>query len=180
MKTYITLFRGINLVGRNRLPMKELKLLLEKNGCVDVQTYIQSGNAILRSAVSDVSRLEKRLAAAVLKSHGFEPRVLVLTRSELETAAANNPFPEAHADPKSVHVFFLSERPKKPDLPALEALKTKTERFALKGRAFYLHTPDGFGISKLAERVERFLGVAATARNWRTVTMLLDLSGARD
>jgi uncharacterized protein (DUF1697 family) len=180
MKTYITLFRGINLVGRNRLPMKELKLLLENNGCVDVQTYIQSGNAILRSGVSDVSRLEKRLAAAVLKSHGFEPRVLVLTRSELETAAANNPFPEAHADPKSVHVFFLSERPKKPDLPALEALKTKTERFALKGRAFYLHTPDGFGISKLAERVERFLGVAATARNWRTVTMLLDLSGARD
>jgi uncharacterized protein (DUF1697 family) len=176
MKTYITLFRGINLVGRNKLPMKELKVVLEKTGCRGVQTYIQSGNAILRSAVSDVSRLEKRLAAAVLKSHGFEPRVFVLERTDLQKAAAGNPFPEADANPQSLHLFFLAERPKKPDLAALEAVKSRTERFALQGRVFYLHTPDGFGISKLAERVERLLGVAATARNWRTVTTLLQIS----
>jgi len=86
----------------------------------------------------------------VSKSHGFEPRVLVLTRGELENAAARNPFPEASENPKSLHLFFLAGRPKRPDLKSIDALKAKTERFALKGRTFYLHTPAGFGTSKLA------------------------------
>jgi uncharacterized protein (DUF1697 family) len=176
MKTYIALFRGINVGGSHMLPMKDLRMLLEKNGCLDVHTYIQSGNVIFRSAISDASRLVKRLSAAILKGYGFEPQVLVLTCSELESAAAGNPFPEADGNPKSLHLFFLSERPKKPDLKMLEALKTKTERFVLKGRIFYLHTPDGFGISRLAARAERLLGVAATARNWRTVRTLLDMA----
>lgn len=176
MKTYIALFRGINVGGSHLLPMKELKLVLERNGCVDVQTYIQSGNVIFRTAMADAARLAKQLTAAVARSHGFEPRVLVLTPSELESAAAGNPFPEADANPKSLHLFFLAGRPKKPDLTSFEALKTKTERFALKGKIFYLHTPDGFGKSKLAARTERLLGVEATARNWRTVTTLLEMT----
>ena len=175
MNTYITLFRGINVLGTHLLPMRELKLVLEKNGCVDVQTYIQSGNAIFRSSVSDAARVAKRLTAAVSKSHGFEPRVLVLTPGEIESAAAGNPFPEASENPKSLHLFFLAGPPKKADLQSIEALKASTERFALKGRIFYLHTPDGFGTSKLAARAERLLGVEATARNWRTVTTLLEM-----
>lgn len=176
MKTYIALFRGINVGGSHLLPMKELKLLLERTGCVDVQTYIQSGNVIFRSVVADAPRLAKQLAAAVSRSHGFEPRVVALTHAELERAAAGNPFPEAGDNPKSVHLFFLAERPKKPDLKSLEALKTKTERFALKGKVFYVHTPDGFGKSRLAAGAERLLGVDATARNWRTVTTLLEMA----
>ena len=179
MNSYIALFRGINVGGNHLLPMKELKVVLEKNGCTDVQTYIQSGNVILRSKVSDAARLAKQLTAAVAKSHGFPPRVLLLTRDELERAAAGNPFPEAHANPKSVHLFFLAEPPPKADVKALEALKTETERFALKGQIFYLHTPDGFGTSKLAARAERLLGVDATARNWRTVTTLLEMAIGR-
>jgi len=176
LNTCIALFRGINVGGSHLLPMKELKAVFEKCGCADVQTYIQSGNVIFRSRVSDAARLEKQLTAAVSSSHGFEPRVLVLSRGELESAAAGNPFPEADENPKSLHLFFLAERPKKPDLKSLEALKAKTERFALKGKVFYLHTPDGFGASKLAQRAERFLGVEATARNWRTVTTLLEMA----
>lgn len=178
MKTCIALLRGINVGGSHLLPMKELKAVVEKNGCVDVQTYIQSGNVVFRSAIADVSRLAKQLTAAVSRSHGFEPRVLVLTREELERAAAGNPFPEADENPKSLHLFFLAERPAKPDLKGFEALKTKTERFALKGKILYLLTPDGFGASKLAQRAERLLGVEATARNWRTVTTLLDMANA--
>jgi uncharacterized protein (DUF1697 family) len=178
MRIYIALFRGINVGGSHMLPMKALKLVLEQNGCVDVQTYIQSGNVIFRSEIANVARLAKQVAAAVSRSHGFEPRVLVLTRGELERAAAGNPFPEGDENPKSLHLFFLAERPKKPDLKALEALKTKTERFALKGKVLYLHTPDGFGASKLAARAERLVGVEATARNWRTVTTLLEMATA--
>jgi uncharacterized protein (DUF1697 family) len=178
VKTFVALFRGINVGGNNRLPMKDLEALLEKNGCIDVQTYIQSGNVIFRTAMSDGVRLAERLTAAVSARHGFEPRVLVLTRQELERAALGNPFPEADANPKSVHLFFLTERPKKADLKSLETLKTKTERFALEGKILYLHTPDGFGSSKLAQRAERLLGVEATARNWRTVTTLLEMARA--
>ncbi len=176
MNTYIALFRGINVGGRHLLPMKELKLVLEQSGCVDVRTYIQSGNVIFRSAMSDAARLAKRLTVAVSRSHGFGPRVLVLTRGELASATAGNPFPEASENPKCLHLFFLAERPKKLDLKSLEAHKAKAERFELKGRIFYLHTPDGFGTSKLAERAERLLGVEATARNWRTVTTLLAMA----
>ena len=81
MNTWIALFRGINVGGANALPMKELKALLEKNDCCDVQTYIQSGNVIFRSPLSDAGRVEERLAKAVAKRHGFEPRVLLLTRA---------------------------------------------------------------------------------------------------
>jgi uncharacterized protein (DUF1697 family) len=177
MKTYVALFRGINIVGRNRLAMNDLRALLEKHACVDVRTYIQSGNVIFRSA-GDVSRMATRLTSAVSKSHGFAPHVLVLTTNELARAAANNPYKEAEENPKSVHLFFLAGRPRKPDLDSLEAIKT-TERFALKGKVFYLHTPDGFGTSKVAARAERLLGVEATARNWRTVTTLLEMCSAR-
>jgi uncharacterized protein (DUF1697 family) len=156
--------------------MKELRVAIEQNGCLDVRTYIQSGNAVFRSRMSDPGRLAKRLAAVISQSHGFEPHVLVLTRDELETAAAGNPFPEASRNPRSLHLFFLTERPRKPDLRGCEALKGETERFALKGSLFYLHAPDGFGISKLAARAETLLGVAATARNWRTVMTLLEMA----
>jgi uncharacterized protein (DUF1697 family) len=177
MKTYIALFRGINVGGHHALPMKELKVVLEKNGCRDVRTYIQSGNVIFQSETPDSARLAKRLTLAVRKSHGFEPRVLVLTRGEIEKAAAGNPFPEAVDNPKSLHLFFLAERPAAADLRAIEALKTSRERFELKGLIFYLHTPDGFGSSKLAARAEKLLGVEATARNWRTVTTLVEMAG---
>ena len=175
MNTYVALIRGINLVGRNQLPMASLRSLLEQDGCVDVRTYIQSGNAIFRTRISDPARVAKRLTAAIAKCHGFEPRTLVLTLDELETAAAGNPFKRTESDPKRVHVFFLTETPPNPDLKKLEAIKS-TERYALNGRAFYLHTPDGFGTSKVAERVEKALGVAATARNWRTVTTLIEMA----
>jgi uncharacterized protein (DUF1697 family) len=175
MKTYVALFRGINVGGNNRLPMKELKVVLEKSGCQDVRTYIQSGNVILNSSIGDAAKLAKQLSAAVSKSHGFEPRVMVLSREGLERAANDNPFAGAVENPASLHLFFLDGPPPKPDLNTLEALKAKTEAFALKGAVFYLHTPDGFGRSKLATRIERSLGVQGTARNWRTVTTLLGM-----
>lgn len=176
MQIYVALLRGINVGGSHMLPMKELRLLFEQSGCVDVKTYIQSGNVVFRSAISDAGRLAKQVTAAVSKKRGFEPRVLLLTRSELERAAAGNPFSEANDNPQSVHLFFLAEPAKNADLKSLDTLRAKSERYALKGKVLYLHTPDGFGRSKLAARAERCLCVEATARNWRTVTTLLDMA----
>jgi uncharacterized protein (DUF1697 family) len=176
--TYIALFRGINVGGSNVLPMKDLRLTLGQIGCTDVQTYIQSGNVVCRSPVPQADGLAERVTAAVTKRHGLTPGVVVLTRRQLERAIADNPFPEAEGDPRCLHLFFLAGPAKRPDLAGLEAIAAKGERFVLKGKVLYLHAPAGFGTSKLAARAERLLGVAATARNWRTVTALLEMARA--
>jgi uncharacterized protein (DUF1697 family) len=175
MNTYVALFRGINVGGTGRLPMKELVALLGELGCTDVRTYIQSGNAVFRHRAA-APGLAKRMRAAIGAAKGFEPAVLLLTRERLARAVASNPFPEAEADPAQLHVSFLAAEPERPDLAALRALAAHDERFELLGDVFYLHAPSGVGSSKLAAKVERALGVAATSRNWRTVTKVLALA----
>jgi len=103
--TYIALIRGINLGSSHRLSMADLKQMLENNGCLDVQTYIQSGNAVFRTA-ANAALLAKQLTAGVSATCGFEPLVIVLRRSELERAAAANPYPDANENPKTLHLFF--------------------------------------------------------------------------
>jgi uncharacterized protein (DUF1697 family) len=178
MTIWIALLRGINVGGTRVLSMKDLGALLEREGFNGVRTYIQSGNVVFRSSKGTSNALAKRIGCLILESHGFEPAVLVLSVRELMSAVAANPFPKADGDPKSLHLFFLPESPRAPDLDSLDRLKTGEEAFALKGKVFYLYTPDGFGVSKLAVQVERFIGVGATARNWRTVNKLLEM--ARD
>lgn len=175
MTTWIALLRGINIGGNHLLPMKQLKALLEQLGCSDVRTYIQSGNVVFRSA-ADPAAIEQGLSAAIQTSHGFAPRVLVLSADELAATAAQNPFAAAINAEKTVHQFFLAA-PSPAALTDFAALAT-SERYHLEPRCFYLHTPDGFGNSKLAGKAERLLGVAATARNWRTVSTLVEMSRA--
>jgi len=176
MKTYIALFRGINVGGNNILPMKELVVVLENLGADSVKTYIQSGNAVFQHESENVSGLSSRISAAIKESHGFEPRVLLLDLVEMEKAMASNPFPAAESEPKTLHLYFLASAPQNPDLKMLDSLKKADEQFKLIDNVFYLHTPDGIGRSKLAERAEKALGVAATARNWRTVSKIMAMA----
>lgn len=176
MKTYIALFRGINVGGKNILPMKALTALLENLGAQDVKTYIQSGNAVFQHQSESVSRLSRSISAAIKESHGFEPRVLLLDLVDMEQAMASNPFPQAESEPKTLHLYFLADAPQNPDLETLDSLKKDNERFKLIDRVFYLHAPDGIGRSKLAARAEKALGVAVTARNWRTVSKIMAMA----
>jgi len=176
MTAYIALFRGINVGGRNILPMKELRAELESLGCKDVRTYIQSGNAVFRHAKSAAPGLAESIRSSIRASHGFEPAVLLVTADHLEAAVRSNPFPEGTADPSKLHLFFLSTTPGKPDLEAIETIRAGSESFALLGEVAYLHAPEGIARSKLASRAERLLGVQATARNWRSVTKILEMA----
>ena len=173
MKTYIALLRGINVGGSNILPMKNLRALLEELGGHSVKTYIQSGNVVFQHEAEDSSELSSKISAAIKKNHGFEPQVLLLDLVKMEQAIASNPFPQAESEPKTLHLYFLASIPQNPDLEMLDSLKKDNEQFKLIDRVFYLHAPDGIGRSKLAERAERALGVAATARNWRTVSKIM-------
>ena len=176
MKPTIALFRGINVGSTRSLPMRELVELLAGLGLGKIQTYIQSGNVIFETAEGDTTQLAQRISQAVQHSHGFAPEVLLLEAADLENAIASNPFPEAEPYPKTLHVFFLAAAPPDPDLKKLESIKLDSERFALKGKFFYLHTPGGVGRSKLASGIERALGVPATGRNWQTVCKVMALA----
>jgi len=180
MKTYIALFRGINVGGRNKLPMKDLVATLENVGCRNVATYIQSGNAVLQSEERDASVLSETIQAAIKERSGFEPRVLLLESEDMERAMRSNPFPEAQSEPKTLHLYFLAAPPERPDLDALEGMKGDRESFVLGDGVFYLHAPDGLGRSKIAANAEKFLDVPATARNWRTVSKVMGMAEQLD
>lgn len=175
MNRWVLLMRGINVGGHNVLPMKSLRSLIEQAGGVDVATVIQSVNAAFRHVDSDRRRLASSIRSAVAADFGFEPDVRLLTAEDLDAAIDGNPFPEETEDPKTVHLWFLSDAPVDPDLEALDAIRRDSERYELSGTVFYLHAPDGIARSKLAANVERYLGTSATARNWRTVTRIRDL-----
>ncbi len=175
MNTWIALFRGINVGGHRKLPMKELVAQLEKLGLSDVHTYIQSGNAIFHSEETSASKLSEQIAQVIETSHGFLADVMVLSAETFRAAAEANPFPTSEASSKTVHLYFLAEPHTNFELSSLDAAKTSREEYHLGQQILYLHTPDGFGNSKLAQKVPRALGVPTTARNWRTVMKILEI-----
>ncbi|CAG0974625.1 hypothetical protein ANRL3_01726 [Anaerolineae bacterium] len=178
MNTFIALLRGINVGGNTILPMRDLVRVLEGLGLKNVRTYIQSGNVIFQSKEKDASRLANKISTEIDQARGLSPQVLILGVKELQAAIASNPFPEGEREPKSLHLFFLDTVPDKPDLETLASIKTKSEQFKLVKQVFYLYAPDGVGRSKLAAKVEKALGVAVTARNWRTVNEVLSIAMA--
>ncbi len=174
MARRIALFRGINVGGRNTVPMKTLTAVLQGLGCTDVRTYIQSGNVVFdEPAGAEVSPAS--IAAALRAETAVDTRVRLLTVAELREAADGNPF--AGEEARTVQLFFLESAPAAPDLDAIRALCKDSERWRLGGAVFYLHAPEGIARSKLAAAVERKLGVGATARNWRTVRRVLEIAG---
>jgi uncharacterized protein (DUF1697 family) len=175
MRTFIALLRGINVGGRNKLPMTELRSLMESVGLENISTYIQSGNVVFQAPCSVDSDFAVEVEGAIEERHGFRPEVTLLDSVAFGEAISENPFPEGESDPKSLHLVFLSVISPSPDFDALESLRQPSERFELKGKVFYLHAPDGIGRSKLAARIERSLGVSGTSRNWRTVLKLQEM-----
>lgn len=172
MAVFVVLLRGVNVGGAGtRLPMEALREVLVALGCRKVATYIQSGNAVVESALAP-DELARRISAAVVLPNGTHPQVHVLPAADLTAALRENPFPEAAGQPKTLHLVFL-DRDVAPDLGSLSQRAVAGERFVLQGRVFYLFTPEGYGRSQVAARVEVALGPArVTARNLATVMAL--------
>ena len=158
------------------MPMKELAAVLEDSGLARVQTYIQSGNVVFQSKTKNAQQLAGEIGTAISHSHEFKPQVFVLSIQELRDAIDANPFPDGEGEPKSLHLIFLKSLPTSLDVQRLESLQSESERFKLSETVFYLHAPDGIGRSKLAANVEKILGVASTARNWRTASTILSMA----
>jgi uncharacterized protein (DUF1697 family) len=178
MRRYVALLRGINVGGRTKIGMADLRALFEAAGVEDVTTYIQSGNVVFSSdgaAAAVTKALEKRIAGDL----GLAVTVLLRTRPQLEKVLRANPFLAEGRDPSKLHVTFLAEKPNGARVKALDPEQWKPDEFRFLGREIYLHFPKGYGRSKLGNTFfEKQLGVRATTRNWRTVTKLVELAGA--
>ena len=196
MPNHIALLRGINLGGRNKVAMADLRAVVAGLGHADVTTYIQSGNVLFTAAApgpagtpgTDTVALAQDMTAAIGATLGVTAPVIVLTREELAAIIAANPFP-AEPDPRRVHAIVLSEPPW-PELTtrveaalAEVAAKGSGDEVTAIGRTLYLHTPEGYGRSDLAQALMRFVhapkaGATGTVRNWATMTKLLLLCDA--
>ena len=179
MTQYACFLRGINVGGKNKIKMAELKALLSGLGLSNPQTLLQSGNALFEAKGSATS-LEKKICAAIEKSHGFAPAIMLRTLDGLKASLAANPFKkEAKADPAHLLIMFLAGKPKADAKKALAALDIAPEAVSLGDREAYLWYPHGIGTSKKLARVplEKILGVSGTARNIRTIEALLELAG---
>lgn len=176
----VALLRGINVGGRTRVPMAALRDVATDLGLADPRTHLQSGNLVFTTSPDDLTGVGARLEAAITDVFGLDVRVLVRTHDELADAVARNPFADAAAaDPKSVHLLFLDRAPTPDQIGGLDPHRSPPDEFRVSGREIFLHYPNGSGRSKLTlDWFERGLGAVGTARNWRTVTALHDLTGS--
>jgi len=177
LTTHVVLLRGINVGGKNKLPMKDLVAILTAAGCVDVQTYIQSGNAVCKAAKATARNLPSAIAAGILNRTGY--RIAVVTRSagELVDICHSNPFLEAGKEPDTLHVAFLADVPEPGRVSALDVHRSPPDELIVRGREIYLRLPKGVAPSKLTNAYfDATLGTTSTMRNWRTVLKLLELA----
>jgi len=168
MKTYIALFRGINVGGKNILPMKELVTLLEKSAFKNIKTYIQSGNVVLQG--DKVSSTE--LVTIIAGKFGFKPEIVVLEKSEFDSSIKHNPFNPAEG--KLAHFYFCSKKPVL-NSEKLEKYLAESEEYKIKNKVFYLYAPKGIGRSKLVANIESCLGVPVTGRNLNTINKIREM-----
>jgi uncharacterized protein (DUF1697 family) len=174
---HVALLRGVNVGGRNRLPMKELAAIVADAGAREVATYIQSGNVIFTAAAGVAARLPGLVATALERRFGFRSPVIVRTAAELAEVGAKNPFLRAGAELDELHVAFLAEPPERARAAALDPDRSPGDSFALRGRDLYLRLGNGAGKTKLTnDYLDRTLATVSTLRNWRTVTALLALA----
>jgi uncharacterized protein (DUF1697 family) len=181
MPTYIVLLRAVNVGGTGKLPMADFRKLLADLGYRNIETYIQSGNAVF-DAPGSAPRVAKAIAAALEKRMGAPAGVLLRSHDDLTRMIAANPFAaEALLDGARVHAVFLSAAPATGAAAGLERIVTqypqRRDRYHVAGDTLYLHLPDGAADTKFTARsVDRILGATGTARNWNTVLKLHAMS----
>jgi uncharacterized protein (DUF1697 family) len=175
---HVIFLRGINLGAHNRIAMPQLRELLSGAGFEDVRTYLQSGNVVLSSDLSP-AQLAQRIRRLIGEGFGLEIEVVLRTRDELAQVVRRDPLGEIASEPKRYQVSFCATEPDREIVRTLAACAVEPERFVAVGRELYAWHPAGVSRSKLwAQLAGKRLGVTATARNWTTVTKLLELADA--
>ncbi|MET9853214.1 DUF1697 domain-containing protein [Streptomyces sp. NPDC006450] len=177
---YAALLRGINVGGNKKVPMAELRQILDGLGHEDAQTYLQSGNAVFTSTTDRTpAALARDLEDAIEAHFGFRVPCLVLDGAYLRAVADACPFPAADLEGKQLHATFCSEQPAESRFASIDAPAHLPEEYRVGDRVIYLYAPNGLGRSKLAEALAKpavVKGLDVTTRNWNTVAKLVELT----
>lgn len=173
---YLILFRGVG--GKTQLPVQTLRAKLTDAGFENVATYINSGNAIVRSPLTQ-KKVIATIADLCRTYFAFDKAIFAPTLAEWDAVIARNPFAKAASKtPKYVHAALLETTPKPEDVERVRSCAVKGEALEVIDGVAYLHTPHGFGTCKMAEKFDKWIGVTNTARNWNTVLKLAELGHA--
>lgn len=177
MTTYVALLRAVN-VGKTHVAMADLRDLVTGIGHRNVRTYVQSGNVVFESALTNTQTVRDGLETAIQRTLGLDVVTIVRRASDLRKTLASNPLLGAASDPKQLHVTFLAEKPTTL-VSTTDAPSGIPDEFAVAATEIYVHCPGGYGRTKLTNAwFEKKTGVAATTRNWNTVTKLVELTQA--
>lgn len=181
MTAYISLLRGINVGPKKTVKMEDLIALYKSLGLENIRTYLRSGNVVFEAPARETDTLASILADSITGAAGFPVAVLIRTGDELRAIVANNPFlAEKPYDPGTLHVTFLSGLPAAVSVGEVNKVRDETDRFAIRGKEVYLYCPEGYGRTRFSNIFfEKRLGLVATTRNWKTVTVLADMAGAK-
>ena len=184
MTVIISMLRGVNVGGHNKIKMDALRDLYESLDLRNPQTYVQSGNVVFRAEAKDVAVLAKRIEDAIERKFGFRPGVVLRTTADMRDAITRNPFAKRRGiDASKLLVTFLAAAPSPEAREAVLRIKVGSEEVRIDGRELYVYFPDGMGRSKVWPASEKALKKSGTGRNWNTVTKLLEiaerLEGAR-
>lgn len=176
-RPHVALLRGVNLGGKNRLPMKDLVLMFTETGCHNVTTYIQSGNVIFSATPSVAARIPAVISAQIGKRFGFQTQIVLRTGVQLRDIVSQNPFLKAGAAEETLHVLFLADLPNSREVEQLDRDRSAPDEFIVRGREVYLRLPQGVGRTKLSNNYfDSKLRTTSTGRNWRTVVKLFELT----
>jgi len=177
VRAYVALLRGINVGGKNKLPMKDLAAMFSAAGCASVETYIQSGNVVFEAHPAVAERLPATIAGTILERWRYRVPVVVRTADEVKDVARGNPFVAAGQSPDALHVVFLADKPRPAGVASLDVRRSPPDEFAVRGREIYLRLPNGVARSKFTNAYfDSTLGTTSTVRNWRTVLKLVEMS----
>jgi uncharacterized protein (DUF1697 family) len=181
MPTYISMLRGINILGRKRVEMARLREMFEGMGFEQVRTYINSGNVVFKTGKNATSTLSKRIEERMASEFGLTVLVITRTAAELGKAIDGNPFvKESRSDPSKVFIGFMAQVPQEDAVEKLLARAAKAEQVHCCSKEIYVYYVDGMGRARLLTHgvVERVLAVPTTMRNWNTVSKLYEMAGS--
>ena len=176
MKKYISIIRGINVSGQKKIKMADLKTLYEELNFKSVVTYIQSGNVLFCSNISDQNKIKTMIQKKISNYYGFDVTVIILTENRIGKIISDIPFDSNKIDLTKFYFCFLEEDPSARSIDEIMQIRDDNEEFKMVGQVIYVYCPLGFGRARFSNNFfENRLKVKATSRNWKTTNKLLEL-----
>jgi uncharacterized protein (DUF1697 family) len=182
MQTFISLLRGVNMAGHNKIKMTDLSSLYKKIGFKDAETFIQSGNVVFSNPENlSEADLTAKIEEAISKKFKYNIPVIIRTTEELREIISLNPFVnEENFNPEKLAVIFLYEKPSEAQIEKVKNVNFPPDKFMIAGKEIFIYCPNGFGKSKIYTGFfENKMKVSGTGRNWNTINALLKIAGGK-